>query len=188
MRAPGLRSTPQVWPVYSMACIRVFNCHEENEIMCRLCGKAAESVGHILAGCSALAQSKYLQRHNAVLKILFFEMLYSLDLIDSVSPWYSPTEPKPVYENDHAKAFWDVPVYADHVEVRANRIDARIIDNSAKTVILLEMSYPWPDNRTSKSYEKTEKYAPLRLELKRQFQGFKVKQFNIIMDVLGGYS
>ena len=79
-------------------------------------------------------------------------------------------------------------MYADHVEARANRIDARIVDNSAKTVILLWMSCPWPDNRTSKSYEKTEKYASLRLELKRQFQGFKVKQFNIIMDVLGGYS
>ena len=59
----------------------------EIEIMCRLCGKAAESVGHILVGCSTLAQSKYLQRHNAVLKILFFEMLYSLDLIDSVPLW-----------------------------------------------------------------------------------------------------
>ena len=136
----------------------------------------------MLAGCSALAQSKYLQRHNAVLKILFFEMLYSLDLTDSESPWYSPTEPKPVYENDLAQAFWDVPVYADHVEVRANRIDARIVDNSAKTVILLEMSCPWPDNRKSKSCEKTEKYTPLRLELKRQFQGFKVDQF------VGGYS
>ena len=122
------------------------------------------------------------------MKILFFEMLYSLDMIDSVPPWYSPTEPKPVYENDRAQAFWDVPVYADHVEVRANRIDARIVDNSAKTVILLEMSSPWPKNRKSKSCEKTEKYAPLRLDLKRQFQGFQVKQFNITMDVLGGYS
>ena len=137
--------------------------------MCRLCGKAAESVGHILAGYSALAQSKYLQRHNAVLKILFFEMLYSLDLIDSVPPWYSPTEPKPVYENDCAQAFWDVLVYADHVEVRANQIDARIVENSANTVILLEMSCPLPDNRKSKSCVKTEKYAPLRLEIKRQF-------------------
>ena len=123
--------------------------------MCRLCGKAAESVGHILAGFSALAQSKYLPRHNAVLEILFFEILYSLDLIDSVPPWYSPTEP--VYENDRAQAFWNVPVYADRVEVRANRIDARIVHNSAKTVILLEMSCPLPDNRKSKSCEETEK-------------------------------
>ena len=125
--------------------------------MCRLCGKAAESVRHILAGCSALAQSKYLPRHNAVLKILFFEILYSLHLIDSVPPWYSPTEPKTVYEKDRAQAFWNVPVYADHVEVRANRIGAQIVHNSVKTVILLEMSCPLPDNRKSKSCEKTEK-------------------------------
>lgn len=121
-----------------------------------------------LAGCCALAQSEYLRWHNnnkknnAVLKILFFEILYSLDLIDSVPPWYSPTEP--VYENDRAQAYWDVSVYASHDEVRANRIDARIVHNSAKTVIFL------------------------RLELKRQFQGFQVKQFDILMDVLVGYS
>ena len=114
-----------------------------------------------------------------------------MDLIagDSVPPWYSPTEPKPIYENDRAQAYWDVAVYADQVEVKANRIDARIVDNSAKTVILLQMSCPLPDNRKSiKSCEKYGKYAPLRLEIKRQFQGFQVKQFNIIMDVLGGYS
>ena len=44
------------------------------------------------------------------------------------------------------------------------------------------------NNREIKSCEKTEKYAPLRLELKRQFPGYQVKQFNIVMDVLGGYS
>ena len=43
-----------------------------DQIMCRLCGKAAETVAHVLAGCSALVQSKYLQRHNAVLKVIFF--------------------------------------------------------------------------------------------------------------------
>ena len=57
--------------------------------LCRLCGKASETVAHILAGCPALAQSKYLQRHNAVLKIVFFEMLNTLDLVDSLPPWYS---------------------------------------------------------------------------------------------------
>ena len=93
-------------------------------------------MAYILAGCSALAHSKYLQRHNAVLKIIFFEMLNSLDLVDSVPPWYSPSEPKPVYQNDQAQAFWDVSVYADHVTVRANRVDARIVDSTAKSVQL----------------------------------------------------
>ena len=39
---------------------------------------------HILVGCSAFAQSKYLHRHNSVLKIMFFEMLHDLELVDSV--------------------------------------------------------------------------------------------------------
>ena len=40
------------------------------DVMCRLCGKCPESIPHILAGCSAFAQSKYLERHNSALKEL----------------------------------------------------------------------------------------------------------------------
>ena len=56
------------------------------EVMCRLCNKAPESVAHVLAGCTALAQNKYTTRHNAALKILFFEILQDLRLTDSVPP------------------------------------------------------------------------------------------------------
>ena len=38
------------------------------DVTCRLCGKAPESLARVLAGCSALAQNKYLSRHNAALK------------------------------------------------------------------------------------------------------------------------
>ena len=127
----------------------------ERDVQCRLCGKAQESVAHILAGCSALAQSKYLHRHNCVLKILFFEMLHDLELVDTVPPWYSPIEPKPVYESADAQAFWDVPLYADDVVVRAKRIDARVVDHKRKNVTILEMSCPWVDNRAAKDQDKT---------------------------------
>ena len=43
------------------------------------------------------------------------------------------------------------------------------------------------ENRESKMQENTQKYAPLRLELKIKFKGFKIHQHNIILDVLGGY-
>ena len=52
---------------------------------------------------------------------------------------------------------------------------------------MLEMSCPWVTNREKKK-EKTTKYGPLHWELKQNYQGFKVKQYNIIMDVLGGWS
>ena len=55
-------------------------------------------------------------------------------------------------------------------------------------VIIIIMSCPWITNRRTKEKEKTRKYAPLRWELKQQCPGYEIKQVNIIIDVLGGYS
>ncbi|PFX17569.1 hypothetical protein AWC38_SpisGene18108 [Stylophora pistillata] len=44
-----------------------------NDVICRMCNKASETLPHVLAGCPALAQKKYLSRHDAALKVLFFE-------------------------------------------------------------------------------------------------------------------
>ena len=44
------------------------------------CRKAQESVAHVVSGCSALVLTLYLARHNAALKILFFEMLRGYQL------------------------------------------------------------------------------------------------------------
>ena len=35
---------------------------------------------------------------------------------------------------------------------------------------------------------KTLKYSRLRWELKQQFPGYRVEQYNVIIDVLGGWS
>ena len=155
--------------------------------MCRLCNKAPKSVAHVLAGCTALAQNKYVTRHNAALKILFFEVLQDLGLVDSVPPSFSPLKPKPVYEAINAQAFWVVPFFVELQEVRTNRVDAHIINHESKRVITLKMSCPWVTNRKKKKEEKTMKYGPLRWKLKQKYQGYEVKQCNIIMDVLGGW-
>ena len=83
----------------------------------------------MLAGCLALAQSKYLARYNAALKLLFFEMLRDLQLCEGVPPWYSPVAPKPLYESPDAQAFWNIPMFAEHNHVRSNRVDVRVIDH-----------------------------------------------------------
>ena len=57
-----------------------------------------------------------MDRHNAALKVLFFEMLRDLKLADSVPPWYSWVAPKPMHESTDAQVFWDVPVYAEHTK------------------------------------------------------------------------
>ena len=81
-----------------------------------------------------------------------------------------------------------IPVYADRQEVRANRVDARVVNHVSKKVMTIEMSCPWISNREKKSEEKTMKYGPLRWELKEKYKGYEVHQYNIIMDVLGGWS
>ena len=127
---------------------RLYACQKTHtdmtgEVMCRLCNEAPESVAHVLAGCTALAQNKYVIRRNAAMKILFFAVLQDLGLVNSVPPWYSPLKPKPVYEANNAQAFWDVPLFAEHQEVRANRVDARIINHESKQVITLKMRCLW---------------------------------------------
>ena len=92
------------------------------------------------------------------------------------------------YENEQATVYWDVPVYADHIEVNTNRVDARIVNKENQTVTLLEMSCPWVEKGEQKEKEKTVKYAQLRLELKQQYPEYKINQVNIIIDVQGVYS
>ena len=145
-------------------------------------------MAHILSACPALAQTKYLARRDAVLKVLFFEIICDLGLIDTVPPWYSPIEPQSVYETTEVQAYWDVPVYGGCRELRANRVDPRIVNNREKQVVALEMSCPWVSNRDKRTSEKTMKYAPLRWELKQRYPGYEINQCNIILDVLGGWS
>ena len=85
----------QLLPARLYACQKT-HTDATGEVMCRLCGKAPESVAHVLAGCTALAQNRYVTRLNAALKVLIFEILQDLGLVDSVPPWYSPLKPKPV--------------------------------------------------------------------------------------------
>ena len=48
-----------------------------------------------------------------------------------------------------AIAYWDIPLYADNTHVKANRIDATIVDKENKNVSVIGMSYPWVKNRKS---------------------------------------
>ena len=74
------------------------------------------------------------------------------------------------------------------MQVKANRIDATVIDKTSKQVRVTEMSCPWLENRESKDFEKTTKYSQLRLKQTNRYPECKVNQYNIIIDVLGSCS
>ena len=147
-----------------------------NHLACRLCGTTPEGLAHILSTYPVLTQTKYLARHDAVLKVLFFEIICDLGLIDTLPPppLYSPIKPQSVYETAEVQAYWDAPVYREYQELRANRVDARIVNNREKQVIALKMSCPWVSNHDKKTSEKTMKYAPLGRELKQRYPGYEI--------------
>ena len=79
-----------------------------------------------------------------------------------------------MYEDERAIAYWDIPLYADNTHLKANRIDATIVDKENKKVSVIEMSCPWVENREKKDAEKTTKYGPLRWELEQRYPGYRV--------------
>ena len=119
------------------------------------------------------------------MKILIFGLQQENGLIEEVLPWYSPVMPKPAYLPT-SDAFWDTPIYADHNEVRANRIDARLVKKEVCTIV--EISCPWIESRAKKDEEKTLKYGPMMWELRKRYNDYRVEQYNVIIEVLGGYS
>lgn len=86
--------------------------------------------------------------------------------------------------NSKVQAYWDVPVYGEHQELRANRVEARMVSNRDKHVIALGMSCPWMSYRNKKNSENTMKYAPLEA----RYPGYESIECNIILDVLRGWS
>ena len=71
------------------------------------------------------------------------------------------------------------------------RLMQKLIESTPRDqqqVRVIEMSCSWLENRESKDFEKTTKYSQLRLELTNRYPEYKVNQYNIIMDVLGGCS
>ena len=124
---------------------------------------------------------------HLMMQHLWFSFMICWKSWTTVPQWYSLEQPKPLNENGKGKAYWHVLVFAENVEVRNNRIDATVINKEKKKVYLLEKICLWITNR-EKSKEKTIKYAPLRLELRRQHPKYDIEQHNIVIDVLGGGS
>ena len=62
------------------------------------------------------------------------------------------------------------------------------VDGERKQVAEIEINCPWLDNRLTEDREKKAKHIPLSWELKQQFPGYNVKQFNIAIDVFGRWS
>ena len=159
--------------------------------VCRLCFKGNESVKHLLSNCSKFVPHAYKRRHDRVLQYILFKYLNKNKMINHFPPWYTKISIKPMYKNEKIQVYWDIPEYSGHevdLENGPLRPDGKIINESNKSIFVLEMSIPWIENRNSKSQEKEEKYINIVQSLKVENPGYIVKQLTFIIDCMGGYS
>ena len=112
-------------------------------------------------------------------------------MIKDFPAWYTKITIKPLYENEEIAVFWDIPEYSgfeNELEHGPLRPDGKVINKITKTILVLEMSIPWIENRKSKLDEKEEKYTNIVQNLKVDNPGYNVQQLTFIVDCLGGYS
>ncbi|XP_045535833.1 uncharacterized protein LOC123721337 [Papilio machaon] len=131
--------------------------------VCRLCHCPGESLRHVTSGCSRLANSEYLHRHNLVARIIHQQLALKYGLIASEVPYYKYT-PEPVLDDGHITLYWDRSIITDRTIV-ANKPDIVIIDRSARHTIIVDVSIPHDCNLVKAETDKMSKYLDLAHEI-----------------------
>ena len=73
--------------------------------------KQQETIDHLISGCSELAKTEYIQRHNRTAAYIHWKMCkhYNIKVTDK----YYEHEPKTVTENNEATTVWDMPILTE---------------------------------------------------------------------------
>ena len=136
---------------------------------CRMCGKHLETVAHIISGCTVLANNLYKTRHDNVVRVVYYYLLFKLGFTDTWHPWYDTALVEAVKENEECTIYWDYPMQTNNT-MKFNKPDITIIYKSSDKIVLVEGSVPWDENLAAKVIEKRNKYVPLAIELKNLHQ------------------
>lgn len=131
---------------------------------CRLCNKCDEYIDHIIAGCSYLAPTLYLERHNRIASYLHWNILKSMGS-DVCDLWYQH-QPLTVVETQQGVVLWDMALHTD-TRSPANRPDIVVKNFPEKTCLLIDVAVPADANVHKKEVEKKTKYQDLQIEVQR---------------------
>ena len=151
-------------------------------LMCRECGKAMETVKHILNMCEPKGFSLYKERHDRAILIVLWRRLKEYGFKQE-EPWYQ-LEAKPVYENRSVKILWDPSIPTDD-EMTERRPDLVVEDRLCKSIFIIEMSVPTDSNINGRWQEKFQKYQKLAADMRKQFRGYRIKVVPMIIGALG---
>ena len=141
-------------------------------LMCRECGKAMETVKHILKICEPKGFSLYKERHDRAILIVLWRLLKEYRFKQE-EPWYK-LEAKPVYENKSVEILWDLSSPTDE-EMTERKPDLVVEDRLCKSIYIIEMSVPTDGNINGRWQEKFQKNQKLAADMRKQFRGYRIK-------------
>ena len=129
-----------------------------------MCSVGLETVDHIVAGCSALAPTKYTDRHNQMACIIHWDVCCNFG-VPVESRWYQH-HPDRLVETDDITTMWDTTI-ATAGKIKANRPDICLRNKKTNTCLLIDISCPADGNIAKKHAENLAKYSDLRVERSR---------------------
>ena len=153
---------------------------------CRLCSARRETVNHRLPGCTVLAGSEYVQRHNKALMVFAVEWAKQAGLLEESTVWYKITSQKgTTLENQRKKLIWD---FEDCMRktTSARRPDLTLEDLQERKIWLIDMARPSESNIEDKLREKRFKYQQLAFEIREKRTGYLVEIIPFVIGCLGG--
>lgn len=150
---------------------------------CRMCRTMPETIQHITSGCTPLAHTEYLKRHNLTAGILHQKIVTKLKLVENKDPYYSYI-PHPILENEKWKVYWDITIRTDKT-VASNRPDIVLHNKQKKEAFLIDIAHPNDNNLEKTEREKITKYFELCQEYKSIYKLNKVTVIPIIITTSG---
>jgi hypothetical protein len=111
---------------------------------CRNCEIQAEIIEHVISGCTAIANTDYLRRHDNVAKIIHQQLAEKYNLVNDHVPYYK-YDPANVIDNNKVKIYWDREICTD-VKINANRPDLILYNKEKSQVTITDVARPLTSN------------------------------------------
>ena len=131
-----------------------------------------------------MAQTVYLDRHNAVASAIHWSLCGSCGFLRCDSWWQH--HPESVLENERYKLLYDFNIFTDHL-IQARRPDLVYVNKLTRKTYLIDIACVMDHNVLAKEKEKVDKYLSLMIEL-QSLWNTTVEVVPIIFGALGSLS
>lgn len=134
---------------------------------CRVCNDAEETVLHLAGGCTPLAPTRYLNRHNNMGKVVHQLLCMKWGITQGYTPLHRYA-PQTVAENAAVKIYWDMPIITDR-PVEHNRPDVVLWNKREGSATIIDFAVPLDHNMAHTYATKVNNYLDLAREIKIQW-------------------